>query len=49
MHCSKKEVWESDNFNRVCPGRNVALQVTATVLAMCPALNRTGLLVKPEE
>lgn len=40
-------VSQANNNNRVCPGRNIALQICTTILGMCPALNNTNLLVKP--
>lgn len=38
---------QANNNNRICPGRNIALQMVATILGMCPALNKTDLLIKP--
>lgn len=37
---------QKNNFNRVCPGRNIALQMVATILGLCPELNNTNLSVK---
>jgi len=37
---------QKNNWNRVCPGRNIALQTSAMILGMCPALNNTELSIK---
>jgi len=37
---------QRNNWNRVCPGRNIALQTCAMILGICPALNQSHLSVK---
>jgi len=37
---------QANNYNRICPGRNIALQAVCMILGMCPALNQTSLTVK---
>eukprot|EP00928_Gymnodinium_smaydae_P035240 TRINITY_DN24829_c0_g3_i2.p1 TRINITY_DN24829_c0_g3~~TRINITY_DN24829_c0_g3_i2.p1 ORF type:complete len:612 (-),score=117.80 TRINITY_DN24829_c0_g3_i2:124-1893(-) len=37
---------QKNNFNRICPGRNIALQVVTMILGLCPALNETPLSIK---
>lgn len=38
---------QANNTNRICPGRNIALQINTMILGMCPALNKTDLTIKP--
>jgi len=37
---------QKNNWNRVCPGRNIALQTVVMILGICPALNQTNLSIK---
>jgi len=37
---------QKNNWNRVCPGRNIALQTCVMILGMCPALNNSELTIK---
>jgi len=38
---------DANNYNRICPGRNIALQAITMILGMCPELNHTPLNIKP--
>jgi cytochrome P450 len=37
---------QRDNWNRVCPGRNIALETVTMLLGICPALNKSNLSIK---
>lgn len=37
---------QRSNFNRVCPGRNISLQIVTMILGLCPELNKTQLSVR---